>query len=129
MALFPALRHVPHVRQVLRLREDLTPEQGEEAISALAKPSTLAVLRVLSRAFSTQNPCGEPHSAEAKRQLVTFCLTLCNTTLVAPPPITQMKSLSVLVPHYMEGVAYSMEALQEMGSDNTTLLTILQADM
>lgn len=38
-----------------------------------------------------------------------------------------MRSLSVLTPYFREEVAYSIQALEAAGEDNTTLLLILRA--
>ena len=46
----------------------------------------LATLHPLARSFLTLNPGGELVNAEAKRQLISFCSSLRNTELRAPPP-------------------------------------------
>ena len=85
--------------EVLRLRDELTPAAAARILADLRTAATRSVLGVLSRSFSTTNPGGEPHSAEAKRQLMSFCGSLRNTTLTKPPPLRAMKSVTVFTPH------------------------------
>lgn len=64
---------------------------------------------------------------EARRQIISFCASLRNTQLCAPPQLSHMRTLSVLTPYFQEDVAYSMTALMAASDDNTTLLAILRA--
>ena len=72
--------------------------EATQAARELLNSSTRAVLRPLVRSFATLNPGGEIRNPEAQRQLISFCASLRNTGLQAPPALRHMKTLSVLTP-------------------------------
>ena len=112
---------------ILHIRAEPTAEEARVAMQALTRPAARRVLRLLTAAFSSQSPGAEPRNEEAKRQLISFCSSLRNTTLPAPPPLRQMRSVTSFTPHFAEEVSYSMQALEAAGDDNTTMLAILRA--
>ena len=105
----------------------LTDAEATATAERLLARNVNPVLTCLWRALTTINPGGEPVNPEAKRQIISFCSSLRNTKLATPPRLSHMRSLSVLVPHFKEEVAYSMASLMAASQDNTTLLTILRA--
>ena len=116
------------LRMLLSLEADeITALTAKDAARMLLEPATASVLRPLARSFTTLNPGGAVINSEAKRQIVSFCGSLRNTQLEAPPKLRHMKTVSVLTPHFKEDVAYSIETLMASSEDNTTLLDILRA--
>ncbi|KAL3933383.1 MAG: hypothetical protein SGPRY_000300 [Prymnesium sp.] len=106
---------------------ELTVSEAKSMLSRLREPATQSVLRVLSQFTLKDNPGSEPRVSEAKRQLISFCSSLHQTPLSKAPPVTKMRSFSVLTPFFREDVQYSVQALQSAGHDNTTLLTLFKA--
>ena len=113
----------PLARLLLLLRlEALCDEDAIAETNIRVRSSAMhAVVSSLLRTCTSANPSGEPDNAEAKRQIIFFCNSLQNRRLRQPPPVIEMKSLSVFTPHYSEDVTYSMEALQTAGDDNASV--------
>jgi hypothetical protein len=67
---------------------------------------------------------GRPANAEAQRRLRTFIDTL-GCKMPSPPPLVEMRSLSVLTPMYSETILFSYGELNALGSDKRQLIVVL----
>ena len=107
------------------LQPELIIEYRAEALRNLQKKSMGVVLSSLDLSLNSTNPGGEPRNMEAQRQVLFFCNSLFNTTMVKPPPVFRMKSWSCFTPHYAEDVTYSVRALKGNTGDNVNLQSLL----
>jgi len=71
--------------------ETLLEDAASMALKNLHADAAEAVLGALARTMTTSNPGSEPQNLEAKRQILFFANSLFNTTMVKPPPVSQMK--------------------------------------